>query len=137
MVHEESFTAFYHANLIPMTTEAVLSDHTVVVEGKQITAVGPSDQIEIPANAKVIDCRNAYLMPGLSDMHLHLRYDGLSGAWPFSPLKLYLANGVTTIRCFRPRDDTGCYALTWRKETDAGRLVGPSNLNQNYFLQRC
>jgi hypothetical protein len=37
-------------------------------------------------------------MPGLADMHMHLRYDWLSDAWPVSPLNLYLANGVTTIR---------------------------------------
>lgn len=35
-------------------------------------------------------------------MHMHLRYDWISDAWPVSPLKLYLANGVTTIRCFGP-----------------------------------
>ncbi len=128
LAHKESFTVFSHVNLIPMTTETILSDYTVVVEGKQITAVGPSDQTEIPADAKVIDCRNAYLMPGLSDMHMHLRYDWLSGKWPVSPLKLYLANGVTTIRCFGPRDETGRYVLTWRNEIDAGRLVGPSIL---------
>lgn len=62
---------------------------------------------------------------GLADMHMHLRPDWLSDAWPVSPLKLYLANGVTTIRCFGPGDETGRYALTWRKEIESGRLVGP------------
>jgi hypothetical protein len=52
----------------------------------------------------------------------------MSDIWPVSPLKLYLANGVTTIRCFGPRGKTGRYGLTWRKEIDAGNLVGPSIL---------
>lgn len=125
---EERPTAFIHANLIPMTTETVLSDQTVVVEGKQITVIGPSNKTETPANANVIDCRNAFLMPGLSDMHMHLRYDWMSDVWPVSPLKLYLTNGVTTIRCFGPRGKTGRYGLKWRKEIDAGRLAGPSIL---------
>jgi len=125
---EKSPTAFIHANLIPMTIETVLPDQTVIVEGKQITVVGPSNQTEIPSNANVINCRNEFLMPGLSDMHMHLRYDWMSDAWPVSPLKLYLANGVTTIRCFGPRGKTGRYGLKWRREIDAGHLVGPSIL---------
>ena len=125
---EERPTAIIHANLIPMTSATVLPDQTVVVEGKQITVVGPSTQTEIPTNANVIDSKNAFLMPGLSDMHMHLRHDWMSDAWPVSPLKLYLANGVTTIRCFGPRGKTGRYGLKWRKEIDAGHLVGPSIL---------
>jgi len=118
-------TAFIHASLIPMTTATVLPDQTVVVEGNRITTVGPSGTTKIPANTKVLDCRGAFLMPGLADMHMHLRYDWTSDAWPVSPLKLYLANGVTTIRCFGPSGKTGRYGLAWRKEIDAGRLDGP------------
>jgi hypothetical protein len=125
---EKSPTAFIHANLIPMTTATVLPDQTVVVDGKQITAVGPFSRTQIPPNARVIDCQNAFLMPGLADMHMHLRYNWLSDAWPVSPLKLYLANGVTTIRCFGPRGKSGRYALKWRQEIDAGSLAGPSIL---------
>ena len=126
--HEKRLTAFIHANLIPMTTATVLSDHTIIVEGKRILAVGPYSQTEIPPHAKVINCRNAFLMPGLSDMHMHLRYNWMSDAWPVSPLKLYLANGVTTIRCFGPGGKTSRYSLAWRQEIDAGRLAGPSIL---------
>ena len=121
-------TAFVHANLIPMTRPIIRSDQTVVVAGDQIAAVGPSDQTPIPPNAMVVDCRQAFLMPGLADMHMHLRYGWISDAWPVSPLKLYLANGVTTIRCFGPSGKTGRYGLTWRKEIAAGRLDGPSIL---------
>jgi hypothetical protein len=128
LANKEQPTAFIHANLIPMTTETVLPDQTVVVEGKQIAALGPSSQTEIPSNAIVIDCQNAFLMPGLSDMHMHIGYDWNRKVWPVSPLKLYLANGVTTIRCFGPEGKTGRYVLTWRKEIDAGRLVGPNIL---------
>mgnify|MGYP001821390821 CR=1 FL=1 len=121
-------TVFIHANLIPMTSEIVLPDQTVVVQGKKITAVGPDNHTDIPQNARLIDCSNAYLMPGLADMHMHLRYNWMSDVWPVSPLKLYLANGVTTIRCFGPLGKSGRYGLTWRKEIDAGRLVGPDIL---------
>lgn len=128
LAFEQRPTAFVNANLIPMSTEIVLTDQTVIVEGKLISQVGPSSRIKIPTKARVIDCRNTFLMPGLADMHMHLRYDWMNKTWPVSPLKLYLANGVTTIRCFGPRGETGRYGLTWRKEIDAGHLVGPSIL---------
>ena len=125
---ENNPTVFIHANLIPMTSEIVLPDQTVMVQGKQIIAVGPGNRTAVPQNARVIDCSGRYLMPGLADMHMHLRYNWTSDAWPVSPLKLYLANGVTTIRCFGPLGKSGQYGLTWRKEIDAGRLAGPSIL---------
>jgi len=117
---EQGPMAFVHANLIPMATETVLPDHTVIVDGDRITAVGPSSQTDIPSNSTEINCQNAFLMPGLADMHMHLRYNWLSDTWPVSPLKLYLANGVTTIRCFGPRGKTGRYGLTWRKKIKSG-----------------
>ena len=122
---ENNSTAFIHANLIPMTTAAVLPDQTVIVNGRQIKNIGPSSQTRIPPNSRVVNCRDAFLMPGLADMHMHLRPDWMSDTWPVSPLRLYLANGVTTIRCFGPGGKTGRYALIWKKEIDAGLLVGP------------
>jgi hypothetical protein len=126
MAAAEPPVAFVHANVIPMTREAVLFDQTVIVDGTQIATVGPSGRTNIPPQARVIDCSNTFLMPGLADMHMHLRYDWISDAWPVSPLKLYLANGVTTIRCLGPRGKTGRYGLTWRREIQAGRLDGPT-----------
>ena len=59
----------------------------------------------------------AYLMPGLADMHVHLK-----GDWPLPQLDLYLANGVTTVRDLDGRD----FMLQWRKEINAGKRVGPT-----------
>lgn len=132
---EQSSTAFIHANIIPMTTEGVLTDQTVIVEGKRILIVDPSSEAEIPLKARVINCRNAYLMPGLADMHMHIRYDWLSEAWPVCPLKLYLANGVTTIRCFGPNGKTGRYGLQWREEIESRRLDGPNILTCGPMLR--
>ena len=128
-------TAFIHANVIPMTTEAVMADQTVIVKGNRIDIVGPASQIDIPSGARVINCQNAFLMPGLADMHMHLRKDWLGSAWPVSPLKLYLANGVTTIRCFGPRGKSGQYALEWREKIDSGRLDGPYILTSGTQLR--
>jgi len=114
---DESMTAFKHVHLVPMTEEKIIGNQTVVVKGGRIRQIGPVDEIEIPPKARVIDGQGAYLMPGLADMHVHLRAD-----WPLSQLDMYLANGVTTIRDLDGRE----FMLQWRDEVRAGRRSGPA-----------
>ena len=44
----------------------------VVIEGDRIVAVGPAGEIEIPADAEVVDTSGRAMMPGLIDLHAHL-----------------------------------------------------------------
>lgn len=124
--NEGSITAFTHANLVPMTAEIVLENQTVLIEGSRIAAIGPADEISIPTDATIIDGGGGYLMPGLADMHMHTRQDWESDDWPVSPLVLYLANGVTTIRDFGPSGEVLTYALDWREQIQAGTRIGPT-----------
>ncbi len=117
-------TALIHVRLVPMTEEKVVEDQTVLVKGKAIVNIGPSTQVNIPEDALVIDGAGAYLLPGLADMHMHTRLDWLT-VYPVSPLNLYLANGVTTIRCFGPLGESGQYVLDWREAIGDGKRIGP------------
>ena len=121
----EAVTAFVHVNLVPMTREAILTDQTVLIQGEHIISAGPSNTIQIPDNANIIPGDGAYLMPGLADMHMHLHDNWFTDIWPVSPFKLFLANGVTTIRCFGPLGKRSKYALNLREDIDQGRLAGP------------
>jgi hypothetical protein len=122
---ETEVTAFVHVNLVSMTDEIVLEDQTVVVEGTRIVAVGAADEVAVPGRAAVIDGAGAYLMPGLADMHTHSQDDWVgSDNWPVSPLNLFLANGVTTIRDCGHTGDISL-PLRWRDEIEAGTLDGP------------
>ena len=51
-----------------------LSDGDVLVEDGKIVRVGPG--IEAPEGAEVIDCTGKILLPGLFDVHVHLREPG-------------------------------------------------------------
>lgn len=131
----DSLVAFKNVNLIPMTSERVIQNQTVLVEGSEILAIGDSVDLQIPASARVIDGKGAYLMPGLADMHMHTRADWEDREiWPVDPLKLYLANGVTTIRDFAPHGSPITYALQWRDEIQAGTRVGPTIYASGYLL---
>jgi hypothetical protein len=120
------YTAFIHVNVVPMINEIVIADQTVLINGSRIVEVGPSSEITIPENATVIDGEGAYLMPGLADMHMHTNQNWDDGTWPVSPLVLYLANGVTTIRDFGPNGEDLTYVLEWRDQIKAGTRVGPT-----------
>ena len=123
----ERITAFTHVNLVPMTCETIVKDQTVLVKGEEIVAVGDSAVLAIPEGAQVIDGNDAYLMPGLADMHMHTRQDWEDrDIWPVHPLNLYLANGVTTIRDFAPQGSPITYALEWRDGIRAGTRSGPT-----------
>lgn len=125
-VSDEPITAFIHVNVVPMTQENIDMDQMVLIAGDRILAVGPTDSASIPENATIIDGEGAYLMPGLADMHMHTNQNWDSGTWPVSPLFLYLANGVTTIRDFGPGGTELTYPLKWREEIQDGARIGPT-----------
>ena len=106
--------AIVHAEVLPMNSEAVLHDHTVIVQGGRIEALGPADEVAVPQGAKMIDGRGCYLMPGLADMHVH--------TWFEEDLALFLANGVTTVRNMFGSP----MHLEWRNEIEAGERLGPT-----------
>ncbi len=49
-----------------------LHNATVVIQTDRIVAVGPATDVEIPANATVIDTSGQTMLPGLIDAHAHL-----------------------------------------------------------------
>jgi len=139
-VQETQKIAITHVNLVPMTTEIILANQTVLIEGTRIAAVGPADEIKIPKNATIIDGTGAYLMPSLADMHMHTM-PNWDEQFPISPFVLYLANGVTTVRNLDPRPDTEHetispdYVLAWRDEIQNGSRPGPTMYTTGISLQ--
>ncbi len=110
--------AFTNVNVIPMDTERMLEDQTVVVAAGRITALGPAASVDVPAAATRIDARGKYLMPGLGEMHAHIpttREQAGDFAW------LYLAGGATTIRGMLGHPTQ----LELRARVRDGEIVGP------------
>ncbi|MDX1521916.1 MAG: amidohydrolase family protein [Anaerolineae bacterium] len=110
-------TAFVNVNVIPMDTERVLENQTVIVEGDRITAIGPVGDVAIPDGVEIIEGNGAYLMPGLADMHTHLHHDPDPDF-----MRLYLDQGVTTVRNLNALPEH----LEWREQVANGVLLGPT-----------
>jgi len=111
--------AIVNVNVIPMTSETVLGQQTVVVSDGVITVIGPVDDVPIPRDAEVIDGTDRFLMPGLAEMHAHVpRADSENLDRNFS---LYVANGVTLIRGMLGQGSH----LALRKQLEDGAVFGP------------
>lgn len=91
-------TAFTGVDVIPMDSERVLRNQTVVIEGDRITQIGESGTILIPARAQTIDGNGKFLMPGLAEMHGHIPSPNQARQEIVNVLYLYAANGITTVR---------------------------------------
>jgi len=112
-------TAFVNVNVVPMTSETVIEQQTVVVGMGRIKAIGPVDEVPIPEDARVIDGTDRYLMPGLAEMHAHVP-DSNSPDLDRN-FSLYVANGVTTIRGMLGRPSH----LALRQDLLDGTVFGP------------
>lgn len=87
--------ALRNARLFSGTGLPPKSDMTVAMLGPTIIAVGRDAEMDLSRDTKVIDCRGAFVMPGIIDTHVHvteplLRREMILPGW--------LRAGVTTIR---------------------------------------
>ena len=107
-------TAFLHVDVIPMHQDGILRNQTVLVQAGKITAIGSASTVAIPRNARRIEAKGKYLIPGLTDAHVHLLSE--------NEFPLYLANGVTTVFNLDGRPAH----LLWRQQVTSGELLGPT-----------
>lgn len=91
--------AFVGVSVLPMTSENILPDQTVWIQGRKIHRIGPRAEIPLPPTIQQIDGRGKFLMPGLAEMHAHIPVpEGDRDSLLHETLLLWLANGITTIR---------------------------------------
>jgi imidazolonepropionase-like amidohydrolase len=107
-------------------------DMTVAIDGERIASIGPS--ATAPAQGRRIDGKGRYLIPGLIDVHIHLRggFD-VSGkvdadlAPPnrtegVAALASYLYSGVTTVYDAGNRAE---HILPLRADERSGKILSP------------
>lgn len=94
----DTVQAFVGVDVLPMDSERVLADQTVVVDGGRIVAMGPVATTPVPAGALRIEGDGRFLMPGLAEMHGHIPPPQAPAQHIEAVLFLYVANGITTVR---------------------------------------
>jgi imidazolonepropionase-like amidohydrolase/Tol biopolymer transport system component len=109
------------ARAITMRGDEVIENADIVIRDNRIVAVGPRGQVEVPADARVIDVAGRTIMPGFVDTHAHLRARGVHRPeiWAYAA---NLAFGVTTTR--DPQTGT-TDVLSYEDMVTAGQVLGP------------
>jgi len=127
---EPRIYALVKVTVVPMDSERLINNQTVIVRDERIVRIGPAEKTQIPDSAIRIDGTGKYLMPGLVDMHVHLR--DYADSDMAALLQLYVANGVTTVLNLSgiPRH------LALRGKTASGELFGPTIYTSGPFISR-
>src|SRR5688500_18472831 len=118
----EREVAFVNVSVVPLDSERVLTEQTVVVRGDKIVEVGPAGKVKVPAGAVRIDGRGKYLMPGLAEMHGHIPPPQAPKEFTEAVLFMYVANGVTTVRGMLGAPGQ----LELRGRANSGELLSPT-----------
>ncbi|HYL73421.1 MAG TPA: amidohydrolase family protein [Bryobacteraceae bacterium] len=126
-----------HVQIIDGTGAAAVPDQNITIERGKITAITPGADLPPSEGVTVLNLRGYSVMPGIVGMHNHLfdlslpnlgadgSYDspGLFHQMSFSAPRMYLANGVTTMRTagsVAPYID-----LRLKQVIDRGAIPGP------------
>lgn len=142
---QESPVAFVNVAVVPMDKDQIQTSQTVLVAKGRIAQIGPVESVKVPRDARRIDGRGKFLMPGLADMHVHLIRSPLPENPPPSangssrkstrPASassenaqenralglLFVANGITTVRNMWGNRAIDSFA----KDVELGRALGP------------
>lgn len=125
-----------HCNLINGTSNEIIKNSYIIIEGDTITDIGQGS-VESTSADKIIDGTGKYVIPGLIDAHVHLVWDGSPDPMPiiehlendevtlraYKHSLDYLHLGITTVRDVGAPDRT---ALHVRNAINSNLLQGPT-----------
>ena len=117
--------ALVGAKLVTMSDDAggIIESGTVLINGNRIEAIGKSDTVTIPTDAKRMDVSGKTIIPGLIDVHAHSPH-GDNDIIPEQNWESHalLALGVTTIHDPSNRPSHIFAAAEYQR---AGRILAP------------
>lgn len=143
-------TAIKAGKLVMPETGTTLTNQVILVEGARIKAVG--GDVQIPANAKIIDLSKSTVLPGLFACHEHMaflihRQGRERGSLFFYDIthtnaeraihgvvnsRDMLTSGFTTIRDIG--NDANYVATDLRRAIDQGLIPGPTIINSGRII---
>jgi len=106
---EAPATALVGGTLIDGTGAAPVPDAVILIQGDKFMAAGPAAQVKVPEDAKRIDVKGKFILPGFIDCHIHTFYpydsmqaftetNSLDTLRALHIMEMYAKCGVTSIR---------------------------------------
>jgi hypothetical protein len=110
-------------NVVDVASGEVTARQAIVIQNGLIAFVLPTDSLDTKSVDLVVDAEGQYAIPGLWDMHVHLRGGASLIAANERWLPQYLGFGVTAVR--DAGGDLPDTVLHWKAEIGQGFLTGP------------
>jgi hypothetical protein len=112
-----------NVSVIPMNKDTVLTHQFVFIDSGRIKRISSYQDSSALSSTFVIDGTGKYLMPGLTDLHVHLNDD--------NNLLLMIANGVTTARNMTGHP----FHLQLRRQIERDEILGPTLYTASPILE--
>ena len=125
--NESADLVLSNINIIDVERGIVIENQDVLIEGNKIKSIFPHGNAKVKAD-RVLEGAEKYVIPGLWDMHAHIRAYSHADNLP-----MFLLYGVTGIR------DLGLtnYNLIkrWRKQIEDDEIVGPRIISSGVIIE--
>jgi imidazolonepropionase-like amidohydrolase len=112
----------HNVTIIDTSGGPALAHRTVTVRDRKIEDIADSSVHSSRKHALEINGTGKFLIPGLWDMHVHTAFGDWFPHGKEIALPLFIANGITGVRDMGGELDV---LQQWRKEIEAGTLIGP------------
>ncbi len=122
-IDDERAWAVTGVTVVDVRSGGLRRDQTIVVQRGVIAAVGPPERVQPPDGAIVVDEPGRFVIPGLWDMHVHLRGGPALEAANERWLRQYLGFGITAVR--DAGGDLPDAVLRWKRQVAQGTIFGP------------
>ncbi len=121
---EKSDIRIKNVNLIDIATGEVEKRDIFISEGR-ITKISGGDSTNVYRGAEVsINAKGKYALPGFWDNHVHFRGGDSLISDNKNLLKLFIVNGITTVR--DAGGDLTPQIMEWKTAIEEGHLLGPT-----------
>lgn len=132
-------TILTRATLIDCVNPRPVADTTVVIEEGRIRRIQAGGAPVATEGAQVIDLKNAYLLPGLWDVHIHPDYLTLADMPLAEQVTLFghklmaalTESGIIGLRCAGAHHYMD---VAWKRAFDSGQHIGPRVFASGHFL---
>ena len=130
-------TILSNATLIDCIDPVAKENTSVTIENGRITAIRTGKPVS--DDAKVVDLKGAYLLPGLWDVHIHPDYLTVNDMPLPEQVTLFgnkmmaamTESGITGLRCAGSHNYMD---VAWKRAFDSGQHVGPRLFASGHFL---
>ncbi|GAB4190662.1 MAG: amidohydrolase family protein [Wenzhouxiangellaceae bacterium] len=112
---------FSGVNIVDLQRGEIIGNQCLVISDQRIAQLGDAGDVVAPPAAEHINSEGWFVIPGMAEMHAHVPPQRSGEAHLDSTLRLFLANGVTTMRGMLGEPSH----LQLRSQLASGERIGP------------